>query len=349
MPSVALRCRFRRLVLLNASIVACSFDTSGVSASAGMSIGEVGTAPTDTGDPGSSSADASATEPDLETGDVSSSGSSSDCAGTCAATAPGGWIGPFAVNTASPPNGSQQCPQGWTEHGSGFVDLVAQPATCACNCVPSAATCTVSATYYSDSACTMANEMGSSSGGCDSLSTQEDHDYVRVTGEPAGVGCSPAEQYVVPPTAWNEASVMCSPPQLPVCDDGVCLPVAPPGFEDRWCVMAEGEQACPAGPYSVPRIRYRSLADTRSCTPCGCNVQGTPTCAGPFREYTLLCSVQLDEVPIDGECHLSYAGAISGWNVRYDGPGATFQCANNAPTPVGEAVATDPITICCTE
>lgn len=348
---MARRCRFGRLILLHVGIVACSFDASGVGASAGMSIGEVGTAPTDTGDPETSTVESSATESNPETGDVSSGESSSDCAGggTCAATAPGGWIGPFAVNTASPPNASQQCPQGWTEHGSGFVDLVALPATCDCNCVPSAATCTVDATYYSDSACTIPNEAGSSSGGCDNLSTQTNHDYVRVIGEPAGVGCSPAEQYVVPPTAWNEASVMCSPPQMPVCDQGVCLPVAPPGFEDRWCVMADGEQACPGGPYSAQRIRYSSLTDTRGCTPCGCSVQGTPTCAGPFREYTVFCSVQLDEVTIDGECQPSLAGAIDAWSVRYDGPGAAFMCANNAPTPVGAAVATDPITICCTE
>lgn len=317
-----------------------------------MSIGDATSPPTETGEPETGSVDTSASDPATSdmTASMTSDDSSGGCAGggTCGAIAPDGWIGPFALNTASPPNASQQCPQGWTDHGGAFLDLVAAPATCACNCVPAAATCTAEVTYYSDSGCTMAVEMGASSGMCDGLSTETDHSHVRAVGTPSGVGCTPAEQYVVPPTAWNEASVMCSPPELPVCDEGVCLPATPTGFEDRWCVMKDGEHACPAGPYSMQRLRHRSLMDTRTCTPCGCNVQGTATCPGPLREYQLACTIELDEIPMDGQCRLSFASAFSAWNVRLDGVAASFSCANNNPTPVGEAIPTDPVTLCCT-
>jgi hypothetical protein len=328
---------------------ACTFDASGVSASGGMSVGEVGTAPVDTSDAEVGSAETATTMPDPSTDDATSDGSPSECGGgTCGTPAPAGWIGPFAINTASPPNASQQCPQGWTDHGAAFIGLLAGAPTCACNCVPSASTCNVEVTYYSDAGCTMPNETGSSSGGCQNLATSESHGYVRAVGQPGNVGCAPAEQYVVPPTAWTEASVMCAPGQLPVCEDGVCLPVVPAGFEDRWCVMAEGEQACPAGPYSSPKTMHRSLTDTRDCTPCGCNVSGTPTCAGALTEHTTWCLLEIDGVPIDGQCHPTLAGLADDWAIQYDGAGAAFGCANNGPTPTGEALAVDPITICCT-
>lgn len=328
---------------------ACSFDTGGVSASVGMSIGEAGSAPTDgTASDGETGSGSVATMSD-SSADATDGPATCPGGGMCGTPAPAGWDGPYALNTASPPNPAQLCPPGWVEQGTAYRELLAAPATCACQCVPAAATCSVSVAYYSDAACQVATEGGSSSGDCDGMSTQQAHGFVRATPVTNGVNCTPSEQYMVPPVAWTEASVMCVPTQMVGCDGGLCLPPIPIGFESHWCVVADGDQACPDGPYGVARLRYRRADDTRTCTPCGCAVQGNVTCAGAMREYAdLLCLVELDGVTVDDQCRASVVAGIDNWGIRYDGGGANYACANNGPTPVGAALSADPVTICCT-
>ena len=63
----------------------------------------------------------------------------------------------------------------------------------------------------------------------------------------------------MPPLGWNTGMVLCAPPPTDACAEGPCLPPPPPGFDGRWCVMAEGELACPAGEYSEASIEYRNV------------------------------------------------------------------------------------------
>lgn len=335
--------------LVLSSSIACTFDASGVGTSAGVSIGDAGTGTTVEV---TSSADSGDTSPTMPTSADSTGEPPMSCSGggTCGTTAPAQWAGPFAINTASPPNDGQQCPPGWELNFVAGLDLTAQPATCACDCVAAPADCTVGVSYYSDQGCTVAVEAGGSDGSCDgALGTSSDHGFVRAVGMPEGGSCTPMEHYAVPEVEWATGSVLCAPPLGDGCPDGPCMPAVPPGFEDAWCIVGEGDQACPAGPYTARTVMSSGIEDTRNCTPCGCSMQGTIACAGQLVEYyDSFCAVQAGSVAIDGECHAADIGGTDAWSVRYDGDGALYSCVNNEPAAVGEATARDPITICCT-
>jgi hypothetical protein len=347
---VVLRVASRRAVFVLASAwcSACSFDTSGVGTSAGQSLGDGG-ASGDTSDATTStSIDATGT---TQQGGDSSGEPPMACAGggTCASAAPAGWSGPFAINTASPPNDGQLCPPGWDAGPFGGIGLDAAAASCNCDCVAGAASCTISVSYYGDQGCTTPVITGASDGGCDDLATGMGHGFVRAVGMPTGASCTPQENYVVPAATWATASVMCAPPVVAdQCADGPCVPPPPPGFADAWCVVADGDVPCPAGPYDVRTVMASGVDDTRACTPCGCDLAGAVQCTGEIVEYTdLFCIVPVGTVPIDGECHEADIDNTSTWSVRYQDGAASYSCANNMPMPVGAAVARPPITVCC--
>jgi hypothetical protein len=94
---------------------------------------------------------------------------------------------------------------------------------------------------------------------------------------------------------------------------------------------------------------YLSTADTRDCTPCGCNVDGTPTCAGEVNEFTDgFCVVEFGGFQPDGGCHTSSVGGETNWGVAYDGTAPVYGCGNTGSTAVGEIEAAEPTTFCCT-
>lgn len=335
--------------IVSLSSTACALDTSGVGTSAAVTLGDAD------GSGGSTDAtsvgSATTTSTTIESGDVTGDPPPSCVGGgSCGTAAPAGWTGPFAINTASPPNDGQQCPPGWDAGPVGGIDLVAPAATCACDCVPAPATCTVGVSYYSDAGCATAIEAGGSDGSCEDLATATAHGFVRAIGMPSEGACTPSEHYVVPPPTWATASVLCTPPEADPCADGPCMPPLPPGFQDTWCVVGDGDQACPAGPYSARTVMASGVDDTRACTPCGCSMQGPVQCAGEIVEYVdSFCIVPVGTVPIDGQCHAADVAGTDAWSVRYDGGSASYSCVNNQPMAVGEAIVREPMTICCTE
>lgn len=329
--------------------IACSFDTSGVGTSVAQSLGEGEGSGDTSGATATGSSDVTGT---TQQGADTSGEPPTGCTGggTCESPAPAGWTGPFAIITASPPNDGQQCPPGWELGPFGGIGLDAPEASCACDCIPGPASCTVGVSYYSDQACTTPIISGGSDGGCDELATGTDHGFVRAVGMATGTSCTPQESYVVQPATWSTASLMCAPPiTSDPCADGPCLPPPPPGFSDAWCVVADGDQACPAGPYTERSVMASGVDDTRACTPCGCDLAGTVQCTGQLVEFTdLFCVFPVGTVPIDGGCHAADIANTDTWSVQYQDAAASYSCANNMPMAVGEAIELPSITVCCT-
>lgn len=331
-------------------VAACSFDQSGSGTGASLSVGEGGPDPTSVADDVSSGDDDP--EGGSQSGDAGSTGlTPGDCDGpdACGESAPAGWSGPFAIASMSPPDPAALCPGDWQPQLWAYRDLEDVPATCGCDCTQSQGTCGVNVTYYSDAECTNATELGASDGDCTGLSTGNGHGYVRAVPSASGMNCAPSPIENVPAVEWGEGSLFCSPPPVAPCEDGPCLPPTPAGFAARWCVIADGDQPCPAGDYAQPFLLYRSAADTRDCSPCTCSLQGTPTCPGALDVYwDLFCLSAGGTVAIDGACHTGPTGEDSPWSVRYDGGAPTYACAGSGSAPMGGVTPSEPLTVCCT-
>ncbi|HET6582491.1 MAG TPA: hypothetical protein VFG69_03565 [Nannocystaceae bacterium] len=333
---------------------ACNFDASGSGTGASLSVGDDGPDPTGADDVGSEGDDDSAGDgsqgSDASTTGVDVPDCTHDGGATCGAPAPAGWSGPFAIASMSPPDGSFLCPTGWNPQFWGYRDVQDVPATCGCDCAPSVGSCEIAVTYYADAQCTSASEGASSSGDCAGMSTADAHGYVRAVPTASGANCAASPTKTVPAVSWGEGSLFCSPPPAEACDDGPCLPPLPAGFADRWCVTADGEQACPAGDYAVPFLLYRSATDSRDCSGCSCTLDGAPVCPGSLTVYQdWFCALfSTGSVAIDGACHPAPSPDDNTWGVEYDGGPPTYGCTSSGSAPLGEVAPADPLTVCCT-
>ncbi len=353
--SVRARLRFVSVggLFVAASIVACGFDSSGSGSGASLSVGEEDGGPSgddvgDDDDGDDATADGSAEQ------DGSSDSQVGECGdgGTCGDAAPQGWTGPFALAAASPPDATLVCPQGWTEQARGGQGLNAVAATCGCNCAAGGGTCSVSVSYYSDSSCTQLVETAVSDGSCANLDTSSAHGYAIATGTATGMSCTPSPTSTVPPIGWTTGVALCAPPPADACDDGPCLPAPPSGFDGRWCVMAEGEQACPAGAYSQASVVHRNAVDSRSCSPCTCDAPASAVCPGAVDVYFLVACAfgfEAGNLAANGACgQAPYDGTDDFWSLAYDGTPPTYACGGPGVAPIGEATPSEPFTMCCT-
>jgi len=331
-----------RGIHLFAIATACTFDTTGSSGGAGLSVGEAGGESVESGnDP---------TGPEDGSGEVGSAEGASTGTGDCAACAgppPAGWSGPFALGEVAPSHPDPSCPDGWTRAALGHLELQAAAAQCGCDCMATAGTCVASASYCSDANCT-AVVVGESSGGeCQIVGTLLGYGYVTATGTAQGHGCTAVPMESIAPPSWAQALILCEPPPTPACDGGTCLPAVPDMLEDRWCVTQAGEHPCPPGEYSQAFVLWQGAADTRDCSACSCEVQGL-SCPGVFREFAdIACFVQRTQLPLDGACHPAASPADDAWGVRYDGTPPSFTCASSGSMPTGAAMPVDAVTFCC--
>jgi hypothetical protein len=329
--------------------VACSFDTSGAgqSASFGMSLGEAG----GESEPDEGASEGSVGSADATQGSADGTGDTGvvDCgADSCIPGAPQGWGGPFAISMSSPPNPDQACAQGWTQHAYAWRELHADPATCICACQPVGGACTINASYYSDAGCSAQVASAQSSGDCKAVYDGDSHGYVRMTGTAVGTGCNPAPVNTVPPFAWDAGVLLCAPPHGQSCAGGACLPALPPGFDARWCISSVGATECTDPYYSQLVLVHQSVDDTRGCTDCTCTQQGAVTCPGSVHQYfEPFCGIPAGGVAVDGACHGSGVSGSDAWSFQYDGTPPTYGCAGSASIAMGDAIATDPMTICC--
>lgn len=279
----------------------------------------------------------------------------------CAPVAPIGWDGPAAFHDGPT---SIECGGAFDEEiEDGHTGLTAAPATCAaCTCKVDGAVCgaaTLTASFAAAGACDAACESNVTlaPNACVSLApavpgcaTTDPAAYAADTvttgmwgGECDGMG----GQATRPPATWATSSALCGTATGAGCSPAtVCVPPAPPGFSTAVCIGAAGDVACPAS-YPTKTVIHRAVADTRGCSPCGCEFE---ECTGSVKLYSGDACGGAEET---GQLDAPSAGACTA--IGATAPRAKFvvdgmapKCSATPAAPTGAALPSSPYTVCCT-
>jgi hypothetical protein len=152
----------------------------------------------------------------------------------------------------------------------------------------------------------------------------------------------------LPEPIWAEQVTTCKAEDLGgSCggDSGVCMPLAPEGFEDSLCIYMEGENDCPAGDFSEQFIQYSGVDDTRNCSSCQCGMAAA-SCMGTMEVFS---SNDCTGEPIAEAGINACAMNVSGGNsvgIDYGGEGVCP--VMSPPEAVGTIATTGAFTYCCT-
>jgi hypothetical protein len=136
------------------------------------------------------------------------------------------------------------------------------------------------------------------------------------------------------------------------CDDlGVCSPAATPPDGFHVCIAREGDVDCPLiSPYSERHTFYKGVDDTRSCTACTCGAPAGGSCSALISLYTdAACSVLGAATMANtlSPCLDVLPGSAMGSKAMGPSTYTPGTCAAIGGEPVGDAVARDPVTVCC--
>ncbi len=297
-------------------------------------------------DTGASSGAAETAGADSTTGD-------SGCAGTCVAAVPDGWFGPtvharLAAGAATPP-----CPDDYPTPGPTLVEGFNEPgpAQCDCSCTLMAGSpCTATLTFHTDDCEGYAYGMDSVSLGpeCNPTPIVNELSSVELYAGNGG-SCQKEDTEFVPPISWDATIQTCRlPEETPLaCNDGasVCLPAAPEGFENKWCIYKQGEVECPVADFTEKLVFHTNAEDTRDCSSCSCSSPGgscsegtlqlfdEPDCAGEATQEVVL-SADL--------CQVLNAASFAA-----DFGGEQACSVTTAPVASGSATPVGPFTFCC--
>jgi hypothetical protein len=292
-------------------------STSGMTMS-GMTESPTSTSPTTTMSPTTTD---SATDGETTTGDPACTADE-----VCVPDLPGTWEGPFVVDPSA-----EQCPAAYPEAGDtlhdGFDEGEYQ---CDCNC------------NVGSVACQLVLENAGSvfvpSGSCDSPPFEDECLGARVNAtcldnaidEPA----EPSFDVTARPCGGAVPGAACS--------AGNCFP--DPGSGDL-CIARSGEADCPAA-FPERTLYHRSFSDNRDCSPCACSESGQ-SCEVDVE----ICSLGFDQTTLvsGGACY--QLNSSDGDGVTLFSTAITDQgaCAPNpgAGELSGQAVPTEPVTVCC--
>jgi len=318
-----------------ASAAACSLvtDLGGLAAGSDASVGDA--AQGDGAPPGDAL-------PDVPLPDA--------CAGAyaCAAAAPTGWSGPFALYDGNPSNAPTGCPTlAAVNVVTGYVGVDGGAATCGA-CTGCSVTFTAPMIGY-----------GGDGGVCPTQPTCDASvasgtcvDVTQACPGPALEIRSPsfscnaaAPNPTVPPVTYDEQAVGCAAQQIvPIdCPAGnVCVPTPSPPFAPQLCVAMSGDVACPGAPYSVKHLFETHIDDTRGCGACPCTTQNAGSTWSEYGSTT--CSGFASGLnPVNNGCiypsdthSMSFKGT------------ATGTCTATGPSSAtGSVTATTPYTVCC--
>jgi hypothetical protein len=275
----------------------------------------------------------------------------SECgAWICAANAPTGWTGPSLLyeGDAKPP----ACDGSYgtiAMRGGTAASGDAAQCTCTCSgggsCASFLAFASGAQGNCSDAACvanvdTSCTELSSS---CLSTATS----YVQTRLPPGSTSCAaPTQSTSIGDANWAKYALACSPGSAPRrggCDPGnVCAPPTP--FAGHFCIVKQGDQACPSGPYTDRHVYYTAIDDTRDCTACTCDQD----CSYSWKIYDdadTSCATPLATKTAAGECvSVTPASGKIRVGVAMSGAGS---CMQNGGTATGSVSASDPYTACC--
>jgi hypothetical protein len=278
------------------------------------------------------------------TTDDTDTGSSCPPSMQCLAAAPPDWSGPFVLALGDSDE-TPDCPTSWPDRiSSVHDDLQASPAACSCACTPPSTACMANVERHLNEACTLPlAEEPFASGACiDTAGTSAV--VVSATTPPTPPPCDAVVNAEVPTASWGTTASLCSPATRGrSCDDGVCAPSTEP--DALLCIAREGEHPCPDKAYASSRVFFGGALDERECSDCTCGpalnvvcdgtsaleLFDTPDCSGPSTDASL------------ATCEAASASA------RYVAQdlGECFVVQDSLPS--GIALATDPLTVCCTD
>jgi hypothetical protein len=340
-------------MIVVALLASCRDDSPGGAASTGesSSTAEPVTLSASAADPsGDDEPDASEDAPDP---DSTSGSGAAPCADTCVAK-PDGWNGPVAVLRTDETEESPACPDAYPRHALSdrFSELEAPSAACGCMCEPADVTCPehlMLSFHGDDAACGSPGVTYPVSTSCNSGPLGQVGHWLAPFVQIEGGSCTPMPTVGVPPPRFYTRWTMCGgEPLAGTCaGDELCLP-SPAPFEERLCVWSDGEHECPSEEFSVRELVWDGVDDQRGCDECTCGTM-TGTCGGGIRLWGLnVCpegGIQDILTTSAGDCE-SYdpqsAKLLDELEPRDD-----LACPPSAPSPIGEAVPTGTITVCC--
>ncbi|MEM6296632.1 MAG: hypothetical protein AAGA54_35525 [Myxococcota bacterium] len=322
----------------------------------------------DTGTTDDSSGDSSSSTSDTDTdgADSSSTGASGLCPAThvCLDDPPKGWSGPVALQSApfdaktpeaEPPECGTQYPDA---DASGFEGLLAEPAACSCSCGnANGAACDTSTTlrfWGTDGGCSegVPQAINIFAASCNQLPSELPGNG-SYTVEPilaVGGACPPTTETVVEPAQWTSNVTACSGGTViedAGCAEGRSCTPLPESTDAPLCIWQEGEHECPPA-FDEARMVFSDVEDGRSCETCSCSAPNG------------LCDDAVVSLWSGATCLLPGAGVLDA-NAECNDTGtanvaraaslnagqATSFCTPSDPAPSGEAVGTDPVTVCC--
>jgi hypothetical protein len=235
----------------------------------------------------------------------------------------------------------------------------APPATCSCG-TPQAegVTCSAIVRYYDNSACNTAtalpvNDGSVTTGACKAVWSSgsfPSHTFMNLQAlspNTTGARCTfPSATNAVPALKPKTVQLACSVPAPAACvgrSDCVETPPASAPFE-RLCIYKAGLEQCPSADYPHAIVAYKSIEDTRECSPCGANLS-PGSCTGQWGFSTSAqCAAQSLTGKVAGTCYTKQVGAQININALGPNASCTFTGGGEAR---GEVSSAEPITFCC--
>lgn len=162
-----------------------------------------------------------------------------------------------------------------------------------------------------------------------------------------GVPSVPALKWAIRGKACGDSSVGAG------CGAGkACLPKPPQPFLGGLCIYKSGENACPAGDFSVQHVFYEGADDTRGCGACSCGAPAGSTCAASIDVYNDLtidtCVTKVATIPAGGCVDLLNNPTVSGAKATITQPPTGGSCVPSGGQSMGQVTPTTPTTFCCT-
>ncbi len=154
--------------------------------------------------------------------------------------------------------------------------------------------------------------------------------------------------------SWGEGVKACKAATgLQGCSGGqVCVPRPPAPFEPRSCIAKAGDNACPAGAFSLKSVSYGDYQDTRDCSECSCNAATGGTCKltiSLFSDVPLnTCNIPLAMVESGACVNLPSNPRVSSRTSAVTQAPAGGSCSvSGGGVASGGVTPIDPTTFCC--
>ncbi len=281
---------------------------------------------------------------DVVQNDVVPDGGCNQVTSVCVPDLPSGWSWDIYD-----PDTRGACANGYATPTDVEEGIDAGAAACGCGCTTTNPTCTgdVTITAGTNGACNnISNQTDTTNMACNTLTQfSTSGASISVTGPaPDGGSCTATPSQTLPTVGYDHQGRTCAFTGTPGsgCTAGnVCVPNPAPF---TMCVSQPGVNACPAS-FPTQHLVGTAIADTRSCTSCGCTFDAG-ACVGTATIYTNTgCSTGQTNITANGTC--TTVNGNRTWRAFAYAPASTASCAGTAVSADGGVQFSDMTTVCC--